>query len=417
MGYKLPGVIYMKVIKALYGLLNSAQDWYAELKTIMESLGYRRAKYDFSLFIHTTKFVMISYHVDDGYVIGKGSEIESELDKINEIVELKRETGENGVLLGKRIKREADGTISISQAQEIDDFVNDYKNEVSGGKCVASPLTEKLELRKSEPHGIVNKNRYQSKTGSLVWYSQNIRHDIKFAANYLSRWNSCNTTVHDKEIDRTLKYLKKSSGLGVKFRKTYNKTDIFKNLVMYVDSDHAGCLDTRKSVSGVLIGYLTNDNIENKIDSSELYSNEIDRVAIGNKVVPLLSMSKKQGVTADSSHEAEFVALSDGGKELKFIRMLLADMLNKEHEKQVGTPTYIDNQAAYLNVTNVNKPPSKLNKYIDIKFHRAKDDYECGMTDLREIDTTVNPADLFTKPTGPIIHCRHTMKIMDHIDV
>ncbi|GKF46761.1 hypothetical protein Tco_0136563 [Tanacetum coccineum] len=89
------------------------------------------------------------------------------------------------------------------------------------------------------------------------------------------------------------RYLKGTINMGL----WYPKDSGFK-LTAFSDVDHAGCLDTRKSTSGGI-------------------------QFLGEKLVN--GMSKKQDCTANSSAEAEYVALSMSCAQVMWMRTHLKD--------------------------------------------------------------------------------------------
>jgi hypothetical protein len=70
-------------------------------------------------------------------------------------------------------------------------------------------------------------------------------------------------------------------------------------MIIYTDSDYAGCTDTRISVTGYTVFLLG---------------------------VPILWKSKAQRSVTLSSAEAEFVACSEAAKDIKFVFQILWDM-------------------------------------------------------------------------------------------
>ncbi|GJS94387.1 hypothetical protein Tco_0801355 [Tanacetum coccineum] len=136
-------------------------------------------------------------------------------------------------------------------------------------------------------------------------------------------------------------------------------------LTAFVDADHAGCQDTRKSASG----------------SMQLLD---DRLVSWS--------SKKQKSTAISSTEAEYIALSGCCAQILWLRSKLTDyglVFNK-------IPLYCDNKSAIaLCCNNVQYSQSK---HIDIKHHFIKEQVENGVVELYFVRTKYQLADIFTKP-------------------
>ncbi|GKD96100.1 hypothetical protein Tco_1379997, partial [Tanacetum coccineum] len=135
-------------------------------------------------------------------------------------------------------------------------------------------------------------------------------------------------------------------------------------LTAYVDADHAGCQDTRRSTSG----------------SMQL---------LGDRLVSW--SSKRQKSAAISSTEAEYIAMSGCCAQILWMRSQLTDYglgFNK-------IPMYCDNKSAIaLCCNNVQHSRSK---HIDIRFHFIKEQVENGVVELYFDNTEYQLADIFTK--------------------
>ncbi|GJS65488.1 ribonuclease H-like domain-containing protein [Tanacetum coccineum] len=113
-------------------------------------------------------------------------------------------------------------------------------------------------------------------TRSLMYLTSS-RPDLVQAVCYCAHYQARLTEKHLKEVKRMFRYLKGTINMGL-----YPKDSGFE-LTAFLDADHAGCIDTRKSTSqGIQF--------------------------LGDKLFSW--MSKKQNYTAMSSAEAEYVALS-----------------------------------------------------------------------------------------------------------
>ncbi|GJY69977.1 hypothetical protein Tco_0472959 [Tanacetum coccineum] len=80
--------------------------------------------------------------------------------------------------------------------------------------------------------------------GALM-YTNSIRPDIIHATCYCARYQVKPTEKHLTAVKRIFRYLKDSINMGL----WYPKDTGFK-LTTFSDSDHASCLDSRKSTSG-----------------------------------------------------------------------------------------------------------------------------------------------------------------------
>ena len=118
--------------------------------------------------------------------------------------------------------------------------------------------------------------------GSLVYLASLTRPDIAFAVSELSRFVSNPGKPHLEAANRVFRYLKKTLSLGLVYRSSPSEMPP-NTLWGYVDSDWAGCPDSRRSTSGFVL--MLND------------------AAISWR-------SKRQLTVALSSAEAEFISAS-----------------------------------------------------------------------------------------------------------
>ncbi|GJW06648.1 hypothetical protein Tco_1569071 [Tanacetum coccineum] len=119
------------------------------------------------------------------------------------------------------------------------------------------------------------------------------RPDIVHTTCYCAPYQSRLTEKHLKEVKMIFQYLKGTINMG----HWYPKDSSFE-LTIFLDVDHAGCLDTCKSTYG---------GIE----------------FLGENLVSW--MSKKQNCTAISTAEAEYMTLSAGYAQVMWMRTQLKD--------------------------------------------------------------------------------------------
>nr|GEY11718.1 hypothetical protein [Tanacetum cinerariifolium] len=124
----------------------------------------------------------------------------------------------------------------------------------------------------------VNQTKYRSIVRALMYLTA-IRPDIMHATCYCARYQVNLTEKHFTAVKRIFRYLKDTIHMGLWYPK-----DTGFNLTTFFDSDHAGCLDSRKSTSGGI------------------------RFLGGAKLVSW--SSTKHDCTLMSSAEAEYVSLS-----------------------------------------------------------------------------------------------------------
>ena len=108
--------------------------------------------------------------------------------------------------------------------------------------------------------------------------------------------------------------------------------------------------------------------------------------------------SRKQDVVSLSSMEAEYIALSESCKELKWVKMLTNSF--SEFVVPDKIILYTDSQSSMKLISN--QKFSNKSKHIDTKYHYVKQLVDLGEIELKYCSTDVNIADMMTKPLGNI---------------
>ncbi|CAI7810157.1 unnamed protein product [Closterium sp. NIES-54] len=102
--------------------------------------------------------------------------------------------------------------------------------------------------------------------------------------------------------------------------------------------------------------------------------------------------SKKQSEIAQSSGEAEYMAMYHAIKEIVLLRKLLEDM---GAEQEGPTPLFSDSEAA---IGMANSPIlNGLNKHMKIKWHWVRQMVKEGIVELHHVKASKQAADFLTK--------------------
>ncbi|GJY97700.1 hypothetical protein Tco_0514610 [Tanacetum coccineum] len=91
---------------------------------------------------------------------------------------------------------------------------------------------------------LVDQTKYHSMDGALMYLTTS-RPDIIHATCYCARYQAKQTEKHLTAVKRIFWYLKNTINMGLWYPK-----DTSFELTAFLDLDHAGCLDSRKSTSG-----------------------------------------------------------------------------------------------------------------------------------------------------------------------
>ena len=152
------------------------------------------------------------------------------------------------------------------------------------------------------------------------------------------------------------------------------------SIVVYSDSDYAGDRETRVSIAGFVI-YLLG--------------------------VPISWKSKGMKSVALSSSEAEYVALSEAAKEVKFIYQVLRSMGVKV---KLPIVVRVDNIGAIFMAENV--AVSQRTKHIDVRYCFVQEFVMDGFLKIIFVRTGDNHADIFTKNLSGDLHEKHRDKMV-----
>ena len=122
--------------------------------------------------------------------------------------------------------------------------------------------------------------------------------------------------------------------------------------------------------------------------------------------------SQQQSVTALSTSEAEYMALSDSAKEA---RSLLKINLSLENENPNNIKIFEDNRGC-IKWTSTQAEPNRT-KHIDIHYHHIKDWVKLGKISIVPVETDLQLADALTKALNRERHWFLVRKYCGHSTV
>jgi hypothetical protein len=181
---------------------------------------------------------------------------------------------------------------------------------------------------------------------------------------------------HLGAMKRILRYLQGTLDLGLHLHRTTPA-----DLLVYTDTDWAGCPDTRKSTSGY-------------------------DVFLGDNLISW--SSKRQPTVSRSSAEAEYRAVANGVVEACWLRQLLHEL---HHPLRHSSVVYCDNvSAVYL---SSNPVQHQRTKHVEIDLHLIRERVALGEVRVLHVPTTSQYADVFTKglPTSVFTEFRSSLNV------
>ena len=278
--------------KALYGLKQAPRAWNQRIDRYLLSIGLRRSFLDASLYIfeENDRYMLIAVYVDDLTLTG---DHEEKIAQTKEALCTEFEMTDLGLMhfcLGIEVWQESD-KIFISQKKYAGELLKAFG--MSECKAVSTPFEVNLKLSREDTSTLVDGELYRRLVGGLI-YLCNTRPDICEATGVLSRFCNKPRESHWHAGKRVLRYITGTLDYGITYTRGGDIT-----LVGFCDSDWAGDIDGRRSVTGYCF-------------------------SLGSGVISWIS--KKQPTVALSSTEAEYKAACFASCEALWLRRLLGDM-------------------------------------------------------------------------------------------
>ena len=401
----------VKVVRALYGLKSSGARWRDHMANTLRSGRFRSCYADPDVWMRknrkpdgTPYWEYVLCYVDD--VLAISHDPQSIMDYLNTAYTLKPDSIKPpDEYLGAQIRKyrvPGDKEVwAMSSDLYVKRAIADVETELDkiGQKLktkATTPLssTYRPELDQSPELDATRANYYQGLIGILRWMVELGRIDIMVAVSMLSRYLVNPRVGHLEEVFHVFAYLKAYPKTSLVFDDTtpvFDETrfsqcdwqeyypdakeeeparapELLGNpitMTCFVDADHAGCLETRRSHTGVMI-FL--------------------------QKAPIIWYSKRQNTVESSTFGSEFIAMKTAIELTESLRYKIRMM-----GIPIDGPTsvFCDNEAVFKNAT---RPESTLKKkHNSIAYHRTREAVAAGIVRIAWEDGRFNLADILTK--------------------
>jgi hypothetical protein len=367
--------------KTIYGLVQSARAFFKRFKDVLLEIGFNQSSADPCLMIRRNKLgiVYMALYVDDIYASGDEPALDDSIVGLKKYFKIKVKDDLTDYL-SCEIRFDKNKTKAwLGQPHLIKNLESKFGDLVKSSQTYRTPGTpgQGVPRPKEGDEKITAEDQsiYRSGVGMLLYLVKHSRPDISNAVRELSKSMDGASLAAFKELKRVIKFVLDTKTMGLKMNPKIT-TDISEwDIVVYTDSDWAGDKETRISVTGFIIFMLG---------------------------VPILWKSRGQRSVALSSSEAEYFALSESAKDLKFVAQILITM---------GIPVRlpiivrVDNVGAIFMSENVSA--SSRTKHIDIRYHFVREFVEDKFIKIIFVRTDDNVSDGFTKNVSGDIYDRH----------
>jgi len=342
-GYQQGGdEIVCRLNKSIYGLKQASRNWNHTFTNFLKRFNLRQLKSDTCVFVsgkfdtetRQGEILIVCVYVDDCLVMSNVAQLVNDcLDHLRGNFNIR--VAELGNFIGLQCERDGEALL-IHQQKYIDKLL--VRFEMADAKDSELPMSTGVKFSRFGTSDVVSKQvsvDYRQAIGALLYLASGSRPDISFAVNVLSRFVNDPRLAHWNGVKQILRYVKYTRAACIRIR----RSTVFE-LKGFSDADLAGCVDTRRSTTGVLI-LLTG--------------------------APIIWKSTRQSVVATSTCEAEYVAASTAAKEIVWVRSLIMEL----GFHLPLTELLIDNQGC-IRVVNNDQTSSKT-KHIDIRLHHVRE--------------------------------------------
>lgn len=374
-------VLVWKMLHTIYGLKQSAMEWYEEIKAVMEELGFARCAVDYVVFIYdhidtstgTRTFCIIGWHVDDSLGTSNSPKFLAWVKfKVNSRFGIK-DLGEVAKFLGIQFERDRlSWWLWMHQGEYIKHLLDEY--DLLECNPVLLPLDPAYPFgRTTESHPTIPNlgTHYCKLIGELLYLAICTRPDISFAVNSLAQHNATPLPSHYAAAKRVLCYLSGTIDLHLQ----YGGDRADDELHGFCDADWASAPEDRLSISGYAWYY-------------------------GGGLIT--HISKKQSTHTLSSTEAEYMAMTHAIQEGLWLTSLFTTL-----HLYLPLPVIIemDNTGAITLSTEARNHIHS--KHIDVRYlfireHIAKDTFL-----LKWLPSHRNMADILMKALARPLFLKH----------
>jgi transposase InsO family protein len=344
--------------KTIYGLKQASREWNSKLDSALIRYGVCRSKMDPCVYYRKDLSLILAVYVDDFLIFYKDEKMLKNIKKYLCENFLMKDLGTAKSCLGIKITQK-DFNITLDQSRYILEILGKFG--LSEAKPVGTPVSTSHKLTKhvDPDKSLVGKVPYQEAIGSLLFIANCTRPDISFAVSELSKYNLNHDGTHWMAVKRVFRYLRGTVDMQLCYKEPMAE------LEGYCDADWASDVEERRSCTGYLF--------------------KMSGGAISWR-------SKRQATIALSSTEAEYMAMSESGCEVIWLRQLLGELLG---ELKKPTTIYCDNESAIkLSQSDAYRPRSK---HIDIRHHHVRQLADRNIVKIQHLSTKIMIADSLTK--------------------
>lgn len=360
-------VLYVKILRAIYGCIESALLWYELYVKTLKGMGFVLNPYDRCVAnkMINGKQCTVAWYVDDNKLSHEDPEVVTEVlnaikDHFGDLVITRGDTHD---LLGMTITMDRKNkNVIIDMKHQIEEALEMFDETVDD--TVTSPANRNLFTTyddESKELGEARSEIFHSVTAKLLFIMKRARPDIETSVSYLMTRVSKSNEKDWKKLKRCLGFLKRTIN-----DKRVIGADSLRDLHVWIDASHAIHANMRGHTGGTM---------------------SMGRGTIHSK-------SSKQKLNTKSTTESELVGVSEYLPydlwQVNFFGAQGYDIRNNY--------IYQDNESAIKMEINGRNSCTGNSRHVDIKYFWVKDRVDKKEVEIKYCPTTLMLADFFTKP-------------------
>ena len=381
----------LQLLRNVYGQKQAGRVWNQFLDAALIKIGFISSDIDPCLYFK--QGIVLVVYIDDCILFSPNNSLIDET--IKKLCDAKFNIEDQGTVndfLGIKVERFPDGTIRLTQPNLIESILQDLglQNTEKGRETPA--LSTKILTKDESGPEMNDEFHYRSVIGKLNFLEKSTRPDLAYSVHQCARFSSNPKRSHAEAVKKIGRYL-----VSTRDKCIFMKPQEDHSFDCWVDANFAGDWNqstalsdpmTSKSRSGWVISYAN---------------------------CPITWSSKLQTLTALSTTEAEYVALSMALREQIPLMGLLKECNRHKLDIHWNVPTihckvFEDNSGALVMARLPKVRPRT--KHLNNVYHHFRQHVENQEISIHSIDTDHQIADIFTKPLEEILFKKFRKQIM-----
>jgi hypothetical protein len=358
------GYIRVKLLKSLYGLKQSAANWYEFLANLLLELGFRRLSTDACVFVIGSvahgNVGIVAIHVDDMLLVfQRRMDYEKLMEKFTSIFGPLEPQMDDISFLGMNIRIDDEGFVKVNQPG----FCRKICEAFGIRTTAATPSTADFFTSQDVDPDPAQSSNFKSKLMSMMFAAIRTRPDILKECIFLSSFALSPGKTSFQKLTRVYQYVYGTLDRGIRLGGELAQ------LIVHSDASFAIHLNG-KSHSGIVITL----------------------APFGG---PIIAKSKMQSLITLSSTEAELVAAIDGVRRAEYLQRTLIELTFP----MLPIVLRQDNKSTIAIIKNGEGYKGK-SRHMRVMYGYLNDLFRSQALILEYEPTNLMVADILTKPMG-----------------